>query len=57
MRIVEEDNRLHADGCLDCFIPENGNPYPLCVGRELPECRDCQIRADWEPEDPYGVER
>lgn len=40
-----------------CFVPEKGNPYPLCVGRELPECRDCQLRAEWEPEDPYGVER
>lgn len=39
-----------------CFIPEKDNPYPLCVGRGEEKCKDCQIRADWEPEDPYGVE-
>ena len=41
----------------DCFTPEEGNPYPLCTGNGLAECEDCQLRADWEPEDPYGVER
>ncbi len=40
----------------DCFTPEEDNPYPLCVGRNLEKCRDCQLRAEWEPEDPYGVE-
>lgn len=40
----------------DCFVPEKDNPYPLCIGRKLPECKDCQLRADWESEDPYGVE-
>lgn len=40
----------------DCFMPEKDNPYPLCVGRDLDTCKDCQRRADWEPEDPYGVE-
>ncbi len=39
-----------------CFIPEKDNPYPLCVGRGEEKCKDCQIRADWEPEDPFGVE-
>lgn len=41
----------------ECYIPEKDNPYPLCVGQDLEKCEDCQIRADWEPEDPYGVER
>ena len=41
----------------DCFIPEKDNPYPLCIGQDLEKCKDCQLRADWEPEDPYGVER
>lgn len=53
------------DGCmkncsqfkLECFLPEEDNPYPLCVGRNLKKCKDCQMRADWEPEEPYGVER
>lgn len=40
----------------DCFIPEENNPYPLCIGRGLPQCEDCQVRVDWEPDDPYGVE-
>ena len=38
-----------------CFLPEKGNPYPLCIGQGKPECEECQLRADWEPEDPYGV--
>lgn len=41
----------------ECFIPEENNPYPLCVGRGFVSCEDCQLRADWEPEDPYGVEK
>lgn len=40
----------------ECFIPEKDNPYPLCAGRKLLMCGDCQLRVDWEPEDPYGVE-
>lgn len=39
-----------------CFVPEENNPYPLCVGRGRKECENCQLRADWEPENPYGVE-
>ncbi len=35
-----------------CFLPEKGNPYPLCIGQGKPECEECQLRADWEPEDP-----
>lgn len=40
----------------DCFSPEKDTPYPLCVGKNKPECEECQLRADWEPEDPYGVD-
>ena len=40
-----------------CFEPEKDNPYPLCIGRSKSECEECQLRADWEPDDPYGVER
>ena len=36
-----------------CFIPEKDNPYPLCVGRGFSECEECQLRADWEPDDLY----
>lgn len=35
----------------DCFTPEENNPYPLCVGQGKEECKDCQLRADWEPDD------
>lgn len=38
-----------------CYISEQNNPYPLCVGQGLPECEACQLRADWELDDPYGV--
>lgn len=36
-----------------CFLPEKNNPYPLCIGRRRKECKDCQRRADWEPDNPY----
>jgi len=39
----------------ECYTPEQNNPYPLCIGRDKPECEECQLRADWEPDDPYGV--
>lgn len=35
----------------ECFTPEENNPYPLCIGKDKPECVNCQLRADWEPED------
>lgn len=40
----------------DCFIPEKNNPYPLCIVSDEEKYKGCQLRADWEPEDPYGVE-
>ncbi len=40
----------------DCFLPEEYNPYPLCIGQGKQECVECQLRADWEPEDPYGID-
>lgn len=36
---------------LECFTPESNNPYPLCVGGNKPECVNCQLRADWDPDD------
>lgn len=39
-----------------CFLPEEHNPYPLCIGRGRTECEECQRRADWEPSEPYGSE-
>lgn len=39
----------------ECFLPEEGDPYPLCIGQGMPGCEECQLREDWEPEDPYGV--
>ncbi len=41
---------------LSCFIAEKDNPYPLCIGRELLMCEECQLRADWEPNDVYSEE-
>jgi len=40
----------------ECFKPEKDNPYPLCIGGGKPECENCQLWADWEPEDPDGVD-
>ncbi len=31
----------------ECFTPEENNPYPLCTGKDMPECENCQLRAGW----------
>lgn len=37
-----------------CYIPEEENPYPLCVGNGSDECEQCMIYA--ELESPYDEE-
>lgn len=32
----------------DCFIPEENNPYPLCIGRGLKECEECQVYVGYD---------
>lgn len=49
-------NRNHKDDWEDCFIQEEYNPYPLCIGRKLKKCKECQLHKNWEPEDPYDIE-
>lgn len=50
---VIRDHMLVDTSCdkPDCFSPEKDNPYPLCLGRDYKKCRECQLRADWEPDD------
>lgn len=31
-----------------CFLPEKGNPYPLCIGQWKPECEECQFFDDYK---------
>lgn len=50
---VETDKKEREKGT--CFLPEKNNPYPLCIGRRRKECKDCQRRVDWEPDNPYYV--
>ena len=53
-RVCEmEKDKVSMSGAQQCFMPEEGNPYPLCVGRGMPECAECQLRAGWEPECLY----
>lgn len=40
---------------ITCWLPEEDNPYPLCIGRNNQECINCQLRAGWEPDNPYGI--
>lgn len=49
----DDKNELREN--IKCFTPEPDNPYPLCIGLGNPECEDCQLRAGWEPDDPYSV--
>lgn len=50
--IAELQRYEEGDGVseADCFTPDLNNPYPLCVGKDLPLCKDCQSRADWSGE-------
>lgn len=36
----------------ECYVPEENNPYPLCIGTGKPECEICSLWADLEPD--YG---
>lgn len=36
-----------------CFIPEEGNPYPLCAGRNLDICAGCALHKDTDPPQEY----
>lgn len=29
-----------------CYEPEKDNPYPLCIGKGLPECETCCLWAN-----------
>ena len=53
--ITELDLPVLADKNKKCFTPESDNPYPLCIGKNMKQCKECQLRADWEPDDPYAV--
>lgn len=39
----------------ECFVPEEDNPYPLCVGGKE-KCKDCCVYAHYEEHhDPYAT--
>lgn len=40
---------LHSDKPT-CYIEEDGNPYPLCVGRKLDICKSCSLWAGLQPD-------
>lgn len=44
-------NRRAQPAELPCYLPEQNNPYPLCVGRGMAACAHCCIWADYEPEE------
>lgn len=53
--VITHDHKWNADTINvrnsrqpKCFIPEKYNPYPLCIGRDMKKCKDCQIRAEWD---------
>nr|DAM27052.1 MAG TPA: zinc-ribbon domain protein [Caudoviricetes sp.] len=56
MAEIKMDHKISGYECPECFEAEKNNAYPLCAGRDKIECEECQLRADWEPDDPYGVE-
>lgn len=33
-----------------CYTPEKNNPYPLCTGRNLAECKKCCLWIEFSPE-------
>mgnify|MGYP000951932663 CR=1 FL=1 len=67
MSILEEINNMNYDelkelnkiGEPDCFIAEQNNEYPLCIGENvnnevLDKCKECCLYKDFELyHDPY----
>lgn len=51
---MKKEEKVHHVYHPDCFIPEEDDGYPLCIGRGLEKCEDCQLRADYEADDQYG---
>ena len=40
----------------ECFTPEGNKPYPLCTGKDMPECENCQDDTI-EPLETYNTIR
>lgn len=34
-----------------CYLPEENNPYPLCVGRGMKACAHCTLWSDYDPDE------
>lgn len=34
----------------ECFTPEDNNPYPLCTGKNSPECKSCCLYVKMDGE-------
>ena len=32
----------------ECYNPEKGNPYPLCIGNGSSMCEECGLYADFK---------
>lgn len=42
-----------VDGRPLCYVPEENNPYPLCIGNGGPACSKCCFYADMDMEDYF----
>lgn len=40
-----EDKIIFTYSEPDCFVPEENNDYPLCVGNGSQKCEDCSLYA------------
>lgn len=38
---------------IECFLP-NGSQYPLCVGKGLKVCKECDLYEDREDDGGHG---
>ena len=47
-----EPKNREDDETPECFIPEENNPYPLCVGNGSKDCENCCLYVDY-PEPPF----
>lgn len=49
--INEEKSQLTERSQPLCYLEEEDNPYPLCVGRGATSCAHCCLWCDYDPEE------
>lgn len=47
--VLEKVRHAPAQGSRPpCYLEEPDNPYPLCIGRGMPGCKECCLWVDFD---------